>query len=536
MPSADPIRRLAFMAARRWSPPAIAILILGSVHAADKAARAAAPTLTHLYPVAAPAGAATPITAVGKFDPWPPKVWTDTPALSFLPGEKAGQFTVAVDPGVPPGPHLVRFFNATGASAPRFFIVTGEPQAAETEPNDEFGKAPRVENLPVTFNGRLNKSGDVDSFAVQLEAGQTLRASLDAYVLGSPVDAVLRLVDTRGLELAINHDNGRNPDPALAWTARTTGTYVLQVFGFAQPATADVRFTGSDACVYRLHLALGPPAPPAFSPSEGPTWTEAEHLARMGDDAAPAPPFAVTGVIANVGEKDRFAFSVGKGDKLVLALQSAALGLPLDAWLAIQNAAGKELVRNDDGANADPFLEWTAPETGAYTVVVGSVLQRAGPDYRYRLSLQRPQPRFQGVIAESGFSVEPGKTAKIKVTARRLQGFNTKLTASVAGLPEGLSSSPVEMGGTEKEITLEVTAAPDAPPFSGPIQVEFREENSDAVRTAVHELVSTTLRNGVPQGFRDLVITSTPHLWLTVLSAPPTAAAAAASAATGTEK
>lgn len=58
------------------------------------------------------------------------------------------------------------------------------------------------------------------------------------------------------------------------------------------------------------------------------------------------------------------------------------------------------------------------------------------------------------------------------------------------------------------------------------IRVEFREENSDTVRTAVHELVSATLRNGVPQGFRDLVITSTDQLWLTVLPAPPAKPAA----------
>jgi hypothetical protein len=129
------------------------------------------------------------------------------------------------------------------------------------------------------------------------------------------------------------------------------------------------------------------------------------------------------------------------------------------------------------------------------------------------------------VIAESGFTVEPGKTTKIKVTARRMQGFKSKLTASLAGLPEGLSSSPVDMGETEKEITLEVTAAPESLPFGGPIQVEFREENSDTVRLAIHELISTTLRNGVPQGFRDLVITATDQLWLTVLPTPPAKAA-----------
>ncbi|MBL9212032.1 MAG: PPC domain-containing protein [Opitutaceae bacterium] len=528
-----PIRRPVAPAFLRQGRAWLATLFLSCAAAAEKTATPAAPTLTHLFPVAAVRGTATPVTAVGKFDPWPPSVWTDTPGISFLPGEKAGQFTVDVSPDVPPGPHLVRFFNATGASAPRFLIVATGPEAAEAEPNDEYGKPQVVEHLPVTVNGRLNKSGDVDSFGVRLEAGQTLRASLDAYVLGSPVDAVLRLVDTRGLELALNHDNGRTFDPALAWTAATAGTYVLQVFGFAQPATADVRFTGSDACVYRLHLALGPGPEPAFSPTESPAWTETEHMARTADEAAPTAPFAVTGVIAQVGEKDRYAFSASKGEKLVFAIQSAALGLPLDAWLAIQNAAGKELVRNDDGPNADPFLEWTAPETGRFVAVVGSVLQRAGPEYRYRLSVQPPQPRFQGVIAESGFAVEPGKPAKIKVTARRLQGFKSKLTANVIGLPEGVSANPVEIGETEKEITLEVSATPEAPPYRGPIRIEFRAENSDQVHPAIHELISSTSRNGVPQGFRDLVITATDKLWLTVT--PGTATAASSASPSGTD-
>lgn len=528
MRSADHSRPSPAAAGLRGIPVVVAVLILAAGAPAADSAKPAAPTLDHLFPVAAAAGGTTTVTAVGKFAPWPPHVWTDAPGISFRAGEKTGQFNVDVSPDVPAGPHLIRFFNDAGASAPRFLIVTAasEPQTTENEPNDEFAKAPRLEQLPVTINGRLNKSGDVDSFAIQLEAGQTLTASLDAYVLGSPVDPVLRLVDTRGLELALNHDNGRNLDPALTWTAQATGTYVLQVFGFAVPATADVRFTGSDACVYRLHLARAAPARPTFPPAKGPEWTEAEHASRTGDQPAPVPPFAVTGVIEQTGEQDRFVFAATKGDKLVLAVQSAALGLPLDAWLAIRNSAGKELVRNDDGTNADPLLEWTAPETGTYTAVVGSVLQRAGPDHRYRLNVQPAQPRFQGVIAESSFKVEPGKSAKIKVTARRIQGFKTKLTATVAGLPAGLTASPVELSETAKEIELEVTATAEVPPFNGPIQVEFREENSATVRTAVHELVSTTLRNGVPQGFRDLVITSTDQLWLTVLPAPPAKPAA----------
>lgn len=528
MRSADQARRPSAGVAFLRLTAVLAFLILAAATPAADSAKPAAPTLDHLFPVAAAAGDTTAVTAVGRFATWPPQVWTDVPGIAFRPGEKTGQFNVEVSPDVPVGPHLIRFFTDAGASTPRFLIVTAASafQTTETEPNDEFGKAPRIEPLPVTINGRLNKSGDVDSFAVQLDAGQTLTASLDAYVLGSPVDPVLRLVDTRGLELAFNHDNGRNLDPALTWTAQAAGTYVLQVFGFAVPATADVRFTGSDACVYRLHLARAAPAVPAFPPVNGPEWTERDHAARTGDQPAPTPPFAVTGSIGQVGEQDQFGFAATKGDKLVLAVQSAALGLPLDAWLAIRSSTGKELVRNDDGTNADPLLEWTAPETGTYTAVVGSVLQRAGPDHRYRLNVQPAQPGFQGVIAESSFKVEPGKSVRIKVTARRIQGFKTKLTATVTGLPAGLTASPVELGETAKEIELEITAGAEAPAFNGPIRVEFREENSDTVRPAIHELVSTTLRNGVPQGFRDLVITSTDQLWLTVLPAPPAKPAA----------
>ena len=511
--------------------------------AADKTDKTTAPTLDHLFPAAAISGSATTVTAIGKFAPWPPQVWTDAPGIAFRAGEKTGQFNIEVSPDVPPGPHLVRFFNEAGASAPRFLIVAAGPEQTETEPNDEYARAPLVDQLPATINGRLNKNGDVDCYAVRLEAGQALHATLDAYVLGSPIDAVLRLLDKRGVEQALNHDNGRNPDPALAWTAPSAGTYFLQVFGFAQPATAEVRFAGSDASVYRLHLKTGNRKPetgeitdknfpvsglPAaalakaglrFPVLEEPELTEPEYRANKGE---PSAPFAVTGCIAKIDEQDRFGFTAAKGEKLVLAIQSAALGFPLDAWLAIQDSAGKELVRNDDGTSADPVLEWTAPEAGAYVAVVGSVLHRAGPDHRYRLSVQPARPGFEGVIAESGFTVEPGKSIKINVTARRVQGFKRPLTASVLGLPEGLTASPVELGETEKETTLEVRAGAEAPSFNGPIQVIFREANADTVHHGIHELVSTTQKNGVPQGFRDLVIPSTNQLWLTVRAAPAT--------------
>lgn len=502
----------------------LSLIVLGQIRAAEKSAPAAAPTLEHLYPVAATRGASTPLTAIGKFNPWPPEVWTSAPGIVFRAGELAGQFTVEIGPEVPPGPHLVRFFNDRGASAPRFLVVTPEPLVIETEPNDDFATAPAAPPLPVTLEGRLEKTGDVDCVALPLEAGQTLAATLDAQVLGSPVDAVLRLVDARGRERALNHDNGRNPDPALTWTAPASGRYVLQIFGFAHPATAEVRFTGSAACVYRLHLGTRAPPPPAFAALAFPEWSEREHEARTGDDAAPAAPFAVAGTIARIGEEDRFRFSAAKDEKLVLALEAAALGLPLDGWVAIRDGNGRELARNDDGAGAgtDPLLEWTAPAAGTYVAVVGSVLQRAGADHRYRLILRPPQPRFVGAIAESGFTLAAGKSVSVKLTARRIQGFTTPLTAIVIGLPPGVTAPPVEIDGKAKDVTLELSAAADAAEASTPFRIELRAAENAPPFAAVHELTSTAQRNGVPQGFRDLAILTTEQLWLTVVPAPTT--------------
>src|SRR5437868_10113732 len=220
--------------------------------------RASAPTLEHLYPVAVQVGSTNSVTAIGKFEPWPPKVWVDANGIVFTAETNSGKFSVEIATNAPVGPHLIRVFNEQGASGPRFLIVTREPQSSEQEPNDDFLKPQVLDFLPVSLNGRLDKSGDVDSFAVTLKAGQTLIASLEAYTLASPMDAVLRLVDARGVQVALNDDDGRTLDPLLVWTAKSSGTYVLQVSAFAYPAVSDVKFTGGNACVYRLHVSHGP--------------------------------------------------------------------------------------------------------------------------------------------------------------------------------------------------------------------------------------------------------------------------------------
>jgi len=134
--------------------------------------RGEVPTLDYLLPAGARRGTTNSITIGGKFDPWPPKIWIDAPGVRFEPQTNKGSFKVIIDPETKAGTHLVRIFNDDGASAARWFVVGTEREISEVETNDGWRQAQRIDGIPVTMNGRLDKSGDVDSFAVQLKAGR----------------------------------------------------------------------------------------------------------------------------------------------------------------------------------------------------------------------------------------------------------------------------------------------------------------------------------------------------------------------------
>jgi hypothetical protein len=531
-------------------------------------ALAAAPTLDHLFPVAVQAGTTGTVTAIGKFDPWPPQVWVDAPGIVFKPGTNRGKFSVEIAADAPVGPHLVRAFNDQGASGLRFLFVTGETQLAEQEPNDDFKQPQAIEALPVSLNGRLDKSGDVDSFAVELAAGQQLVASVDAFTLASPVDAVLRVVDARGAQVAFNHD-GSTLDPFLAWTATSAGSYVVQVFGFAYPAESAVKFTGNDKCVFRLHLSRGPTLrhtlplgvqrgaqtplritgwnvgqvetvrfdgsrlpvdathatlrPPGFDNAlslpvgDGPDRIESAPGAAALETDQMDVPSAITGCIGKPDEEDRFRFAAKKDEKLLIEIQSACLGFPLDAWLKVESSEGKELARSDDSAGSDPKLEWSAPTDGTFTAIVGNVLHRGGADHLYRLSVRRAAPSLQVNASETAFSIAPGRTNELKVAIKRLHGFEAKLTLSAKNLPDGLTQEPAEVPEKGGEVSLKLVASAEAKPFSGPIQIVATETQSGKEHRATTSLTSSSENNGVPGGFTKLAIESTDQLWLTVL-------------------
>jgi len=259
---------------------------------------------------------------------------------------------------------------------------------------------------------------------------------------------------------------------------------------------------------------------------EGPELTEHEP----NNDAQSANvleiPSAITGCIDKAGDEDRFKIAAKKDEKFLLEVQSATLGFPLDAWLKLEDLEGKEMAKNDDSGGPDPRLEWTPSTNRTFVAVVGNVLHRGDGEHLYRLSVRRATPDVKLSVSDTAFTISPGKTNEIKITAKTLHGFQRKMTASLRGLPEGLNAEPVEMSEKGGDVVIKLMASAEAKPFSGPIQIIATEAESQLQRRVVADLTSSTVNNGVPGGFNKLVIETSDQFWLTVLAAPAAQAGA----------
>jgi hypothetical protein len=532
---------------------------------------AAPPTIDYVFPAGARQGSSLTVTLGGKFEPWPAEIWADHPSLKFKPEETKGKFSIQIATNTPVGPHLIRVFNPDGASSPRCFMIGHMPEVTEKEPNDSFEKAHPIDGLPVTINGRFDKIGDADCFDVHLSAGQCLVAWVDAYGFDAPVDPVLQLLRPDRTKAAFNHD-GRSLDPWLTYRAEETGRHILQVSAFSYPPKADVRLTGSDSSIYRLSLTTGPVGEYAFpagvqrghsAPLQlfgwnlgstgralshdtdasrvkttvdrlliGPGVIENQLNIMVGDypeqiEAEPndtrdlaqriSIPCAVNGRVAQDKDEDRFEFVAKKGERFKFTVQSAALGLPLDAVAAIEDREGKQLARSDDaGSTPDPELNWTASVDGSYFLVVNDLLQRGSSNRVYRCTINHPEPDFRAVIEGDAVRIEPGKSAELKVNVARLNDFPDHLNVLVEQLPDGVTSTAPSVPSKGGEVKVVLSASADAKPAQQPIRVIAISPNPEAprVRVAAAKLKGQNAAAG------GMLINETEQVWLTILPKP----------------
>jgi hypothetical protein len=521
---------------------------------------AAPPSVTFLFPAGAQQGTTVEVTAGGTFERWPVQAWTDRKGVTVKASPDKGKLSITVAADTEPGLCWIRLYDEEGASSLRPFLVGTLPEILEQEPNNDVQKPQVLDASTVVVNGRLGQPNDVDCFAVKLHKGQTLVASIEANrVLGSPIDAILQLVSADGFVLEENNDT-HDLDPQIVFTVPKDGTYIVRAFAF--PATPDsgIRFTGSDASIYRLTLTTGGfadhPFPLAVSRAipetvelhgwnipdaakrlsverEGPDLLSLWHpqvgntttlrlephaaaiRAEMNDRQHPQTldlPVTVSGRM-RPGAGDFYQFQAKKGEKLLFQVESRALGYPLDAVLRLLDDTGKVLTQVDDPPGnregvRDPELSFTVPADGRFLLEVRDLHSGGGFRYVYRLRAILAQPDYELTVAADRFVLTPGKPLDIPLTIQRRNGFDREIDITATGLPEGVTASSVKSlpsGNSAGAVMLRLTAS--SGPTSGLFQIK-----AQAMGEPRYERASRASLAGVNA--------STHNLWLTVLKPP----------------
>ena len=495
-----------------------------------------APAIDRILPPGGQLGTTVDVKLVGKPGDGDLRVIGEDDSIVFTLNEKKDGGNVTISGTSRPGVHWLRFSNADGATQLKPFIVGLIPEVAESEPNGKISEATAVISPSVTVNGVLEKSGDVDIYAVMLTKGQTLVAAMQANeVLGSPMDGVLQIVNARGTVVAQNDDD-TNRDPRMAFLVPQDGTWYVRTFAFPASPDSTIRFAGGPDYVYRLTLTSGPviehvepamccakdcetsltlfglnissatvsvPAslrelalpyalPFRIPRIEIPSIVESQLAA----DRTLSIPIAVTGRIVSTGAS-AFLLTATKEQKLSIGIQAQRIGSLLDPVLAVEDSSGKVIKESDDigGDNHDAEMHITMPADGQYRVVIRDRFQDFGDRYFYVLRCEETQASFEATIASTAGTHASDKQLEVPITIDRQHGFVEPIDVRVDGLPEGVTFEcprAEKDGETSKKVTLKISGS-TTELFQGAIRIVAESTESKRTQAATFATADQTL-------------------------------------------
>ena len=299
----------------------------------------------------------------------------------------------------------------------------------ETEPNDLAAAAqPLVP--PASVGGKISGPGDVDRYAVRLEAGQILQADILARGFragaapGSALSAVLEILDTDGTTvLAQAQSQGDFDDPSVSVQVSQAGKYYLAVRNL-DPSVGGIDY------LYVLSTEVGP-----------------NNSFETATPIVPPVLPSIDALIFPPGDLDYYRLTGHTGQVLTVDIDSAVFNPAQPAAkivLAIYDPA-RVLVAQDAYTSSDendPFLQVTLATDGTYTVLVRELRTFVGtPNTFYQMSVnltpasddgtfstgaQVSLPRaVSGVVSPSSdvdhfrFSIPGGLTVRADLDARQ---------------------------------------------------------------------------------------------------------------------
>ncbi len=410
---------------------------------------------------------------------------------------------VSIGAETPAGEQSLRVQTPSGlATNSHPFAIGNWVEMVETEPNNTTGNANAV-MTPITLNGKIDKSGDIDYFSFEIEEPQLLVFEVEANKLSSKLDALLTLYgpgkpmeaseemawDNSKEQVLMVNDDGITADARIDWNFEETGKYSV--------AIRDLNAQGGEAYPYRLNIR-------------------------------PLEPDCELSVVALDLRNQATALDnprISRGSSVTLQVDVTRLDL-FDGPIRL---LCPDLPKTFDvsptivGANqARAMLTITAPSDASLGLMPLSIIGVCAVGGRQIERVATPSPilltvmdapEFTLTLAEIGLSAIHNKTVDLHVTATRRDDFVGPIALAVSGLPNRVSALPDPV--TEKPVTLaegetEAMISVKAGTF------ERREEFSvlPTPGTSYISVTGTATVNG------EAVKQSTPAIPLTIVEAP----------------
>ena len=410
--------------------------------------------------------------------------------------ETVNAIQVAIDAQTPTGQQTLRVQTPSGlASNPHPFSIGSLAEMGETEPNNTAEKANAV-NAPITINGKIDESGDIDQFSFEIKEPQLLVFEVEALRLSSQLDALLTLygaqkqmeaeTDTKTYDateeqvLMVN-DDASGTDARIEWNFTEAGKYSI--------AIRDLNNQGGNAYPYRLNIR---PLEPNFTlnavvldSQNRPSGLDSPRVSRGGT-------FTMQ---VNVGRVDRH---IGP-----IRLHCPTLPKTFEVSPAVVEVGQNKALLTVTAPWDAPL--GLMPFTVAGVSAVGNrQVERATPSPMLLTVMEAPE--FTLTLAEISTSVTHNKSVSLHVTADRRADFTAPIALSVVGLPPRVTAAAVNIAEGQNEAVLSVKAG----------SFERREQFSVVPVPGINYIsVVGTAKVG-----RETVSQSAPAIPLTILEAP----------------
>jgi hypothetical protein len=317
------------------------------------------------------------------------------------------------------------------APSPNPFRLFEHGNAFEAEPNDALKQASPAE-LPLAFNGIIEKPGDVDWFKFQAKKGQVYEVECYARRVRSALDPVMNLHKADGAGIAGN-DDSRGPDSYFRFTVPADGEYAIRV--------RDHLGRGGPDFVYRIEFQ-------AVRPTLALSIPRVERYGQYRQQIY-------------VAKGNRFAtlINAGRGNfggDLVLEGNDLPAGLTMHADAMPSNLSSMPVVFEAaaDAALSGKLVDFTARHAEAEKDIRGGFRNRAdfivgspGQSVYKAVDVDRlaiavvDEIPFKIELVEPKVPLVRNGEMKLKIKATRKEGFKAAINVQFPFRPPGVSAA-----------------------------------------------------------------------------------------------